>query len=136
MLPLIGWSRSTKRLIKRLFFEKVVNSSDTYAGKLLALPVYVDGGLLYYRKDLLKEHGISEPPRTWQELIDYSIKIQNEQRKTNPNFYGFVWQGAQYEGLICNWLEVAGSNNGGIIIKDKTVQIKTDENIDGHAIDV
>ena len=114
---------------KGFFFEKVVNSSDTYAGKVLALPVYVDGGLLYYRKDLLKEHGISEPPRTWQELIDYSLKIQNEQRTTNPNFYGFVWQGAQYEGLICNWLEIAGSNNGGIFIKDKAIQIKADENI-------
>jgi multiple sugar transport system substrate-binding protein len=117
------------QLRKGLFFEKVIDSSDTYAGKILALPVYVDGGLLYYRKDLLNEHGISEPPRTWQELVDYSVKIQNTQRTANPNFYGFVWQGAQYEGLVCNWLEVAGSNNGGIFIEDETIKIRTEENI-------
>jgi len=110
------------------FFTKVINLADKYNNKLIALPVYVDAGLLYYRKDLLNKYGIKNPPRTWKELLEYSIKIQKSERENAPNFYGFVWQGAQYEGLICNFIEFAGSNGGGILIKDGKVLINSPEN--------
>lgn len=110
------------------FFPGVINLADKYKGNLIALPVYVDAGLLYYRKDLLSKYGIKNPPQTWKELIDYSIKIQKSERKNNQNFYGFVWQGAQYEGLICNFIEFAGSNNGGFLIEDGKVLINSPEN--------
>lgn len=97
-----------------VFFDKVLNLADKYNKNIIALPVYVDGGLLYYRKDLLQKYGYKRPPETWQELVDYSLKAQEGERETNPNFYGFLWQGAQYEGLICNFLEFAASCGGGI----------------------
>ena len=117
------------RLDSEVFFSKVVNLVDSYRGSLIALPVYVDGGLLYYRKDLLKKYGYTKPPQTWDELVDYSLKVQQDIRKTNPNFYGFVWQGAQYEGLICNFLEFAASNGGGIIFQDSKILLNLPENI-------
>jgi multiple sugar transport system substrate-binding protein len=100
------------------FFQKVIRV-DIYDDSLYALPVYVDGGLLYYRADLLEQHGRAAPPQTWEELVTLSESIQSQQRQTNPNFYGFVWQGAQYEGLVCNFLEFAASNGGGIMIDDR-----------------
>lgn len=105
------------------FFNKVVNLVDRYKGKLIALPVYIDAGVLYYRKDLLRKYGYSRPPNTWDELVNCALKIQKSMRKTNPNFYGFLWQGAQYEGLVCNWLEFATSNGGGIIFKDGKIRL-------------
>ena len=105
------------------FFNKVVNLVDRYKGKLIALPVYIDAGVLYYRKDLLRKYGYSKPPNTWDELVNCALKIQKSMRKTNPNFYGFLWQGAQYEGLVCNWLEFATSNGGGIIFKDGKIRL-------------
>ena len=36
----------------------------TYRDKLYAVPVHSDGGLLYYRKDLLDKAGV-QPPKTW-----------------------------------------------------------------------
>lgn len=112
------------------FFEKVVNGADRYDGGMMALPVYVDGGLLYYRRDLLEQFGYPAPPDTWSELIDFSLTIQESLRKTNPDFYGFVWQGAQYEGLICNFIEFAASNKGGLIIEGDRVHLNLRENIE------
>ena len=74
--------------------------ADNHEGQLVALPVYVDGGILYYRKDLLKKYDIDKPPQTWQQLVKQAQKVQTGLRKTNQNFYGFLWQGAQYEGLV------------------------------------
>jgi len=112
------------------FFNKVVNLVDRYRGKVIALPVYIDAGVLYYRKDLLRKYGYSEPPETWGELVNCALKIQKSMRKTNPNFYGFLWQGAQYEGLVCNWLEFAASNGGGIIFKDGKIGLNLHSNIE------
>jgi multiple sugar transport system substrate-binding protein len=62
--------------------------------------------------------------------VEYAEKVQQQTRKTLPNFYGFVWQGAQYEGLICNFMEFAGSNGGGIFVEDGKVVLNSPENLD------
>lgn len=116
------------RLDPNVFFQNVVNLADRYQGDLIALPIYVDGGLLYYRKDLLGQHGIKAAPETWEQLVDWAEKIQQAIRKTLPGFHGFVWQGAQYEGLICNFLEFAGSNGGGIFVEGDKVVLNIPEN--------
>jgi len=95
------------------FFREVIEQVDTFHGRLLALPVYVDGGVLFYRTDLLARYGYSAPPETWDELLTTALDVQRKERVTNPGFSGFVWQGAQYEGLVCTWLEFAASGNGG-----------------------
>ncbi len=113
-----------------VFFESVFELADKYEGDVIALPVYVDGGLLYYRGDLLEAHGVVGPPETWQQLVEYAVRIQDQMRSEDPDFYGFVWQGAQYEGLVCNFIEFAGSNGGGIIIDGDSLIVETKENIE------
>ena len=119
-----------KQLNLDVFFQKVLDLADRYQGQLIALPVYVDGGLLYYRQDLLNKYGFGKPPETWKELLRYSLVIQRGERETNPSFYGFVWQGAQYEGLICNWLEYVGSNTGGAALKGQRLALETAANVE------
>jgi multiple sugar transport system substrate-binding protein len=97
------------------FFKDVVDTVDRYAGHYYALPVFIDIGLLYYRKDLLKKYGYSGPPRTWGDLLQQASEIQAGERSHNPGFNGFLWQGAQYEGLVCTFLEFSASNGGGIM---------------------
>ncbi len=94
------------------FFQRIVQEVDLHENRVVALPVYLDAGVLYYRKDILDEFGLPGPPSTWDELLKYSLQVQRKIRQTNPGFYGFVWQGAQYEGLICNFLEFAGAGGG------------------------
>lgn len=84
------------------FFATSVRAA-TYRGTRFAVPLFIDGGLLYSRKDLLRESGYPHPPRTWEELIRMVRKILA--RENDPALQGFVWQGKQYEGLICNFLE-------------------------------
>ncbi len=112
------------------FFQNILDLADRYDGQLMAMPVYVDGGVLYYRTDLLEHIGISEPPETWKQLIEYSLRVQENEREQNPDFYGFVWQGAQYEGLICNFLEFAASNNGGFIFEGDSLRLNIPENVE------
>ncbi len=101
------------------FFQRVIDVVDRYDNKLYALPVYVDGGLLYYRKDLLEQFGYPSPPETWNQLLEMAQTIQPKMRDQNPNFYGFVWQGAQYEGLTCTFLEFVSSGSGGIMMENQ-----------------
>ena len=76
---------------------------NNFDGKLYRWPLVADMGLLYWRTDLM-----SEPPRTPEELIKVSLKLQKEGRIAN----GYVWQGRQYEGLSCVFLEVLDGFGG------------------------
>ena len=49
--------------------------SATHSGKLYAYPSTTDGGLLYYRKDLLDKYGL-RPPTTFDEMKAACDKIQ------------------------------------------------------------
>lgn len=95
---------------------KSLLKNDTVGGKLIAMPYQGDFGMLYYRKDLLSKYGYSSPPKTWAELTTMATKIQAGERKSNSNFYGFVFQGNSYEGLTCNALEWVSSYGGGSFV--------------------
>ena len=112
-----------------IFFSSVINSVDKLNGNIYALPVFMDIGLMYYRKDLLEKYGFNKPPETWTEFVNEAIVIQREERKYNKSFNGFVWQGAQYEGLICDFLEFLTSH-GGSIMKNGKIDLNTPENLE------
>jgi len=86
------------------FFPQLV-ANNLVGGRLVALPWFVDVGLLYYRSDLLARHGFAVP-RTWPELTDTATRIQRAERAAGSSrLWGVVWQGRSYEGLPCNALE-------------------------------
>ena len=68
-----------------------------------------------YRKDLLRKHGFdvtlpAQSTFTWERFQEVAEKVMNEERKTNPIFLGYAWQGMAYEGLTCNLMEWLGSD--------------------------
>jgi multiple sugar transport system substrate-binding protein len=82
-----------------------------YDGKIYGVPWFTDAGLLYYRADLLEKSGYSDPPKTWDELQEMAVKVAKDQKID----YGFVFQGDQYEGGVCNGLEYIWTNGGDVL---------------------
>jgi multiple sugar transport system substrate-binding protein len=82
-----------------------------YEGKAYGMPWFTDTGLLYYRKDLLERSGFSGPPKTWEDLKEQSQKVVQDQGIK----YGFMFQGAQYEGGVCDGCEYIWTHGGEIL---------------------
>jgi trehalose/maltose transport system substrate-binding protein len=101
-----------------LHFPALV-ANNVVQGRLVAMPYHANVGILYYRTDLLREYGYGAPPSTWTELEGMAAAIQKGERaKGHEGFWGYVWQGAPYEGLTCNALEWQESEGGGRIVED------------------
>lgn len=90
-----------------------------YEGMLYAVPLHLDMGLLYYRKDILQK--LPDYPAiekklkasiSWDELLDLHKKI-----KLNNPYY--VFPGDSFEGLTCNFVEMTSplqKNTSGVNI--------------------
>ena len=92
-------------------------ANNTVDGRLVGMPWYTDVGMLFYRKDLLDRHGFRVPQR-WSELADTALAIQTAERdRGQRELWGFVFQGASYEGLTCNVLEWISSHGGGELVE-------------------
>lgn len=96
--------------------------NNTVDGRLIGIPWFTDGGLLYYRTDMLEKYGFDGPPTTWVELTSMAQTIQDGERAAgDQDFWGFVWQGNSYEGLTCDAIEWVYSSNGGSIVSPEGV---------------
>lgn len=110
-------------------FQSIIEN-NIIDGQMLAMPLYTDVGVLFYRKDLLEKYG-RKVPDTWDELTATAQIIQKAEREAGTNMWGFVWQGKAYEGLTCNALEWVASNGGGQIVDgDGTVTIGNEKAIE------
>ncbi len=74
-----------------------------FNGRVFAVPWYADVGLLYYRSDL-----VPRAPRTYAELAQFA----EDARRKDPSLQGYLWQGRQYEGLVCNVFEAIWGHGG------------------------
>ena len=95
---------------------------NSYQGSLYRWPLVADVGMLYWRTDLM-----ASPPASPEDLVRISREIQ----AAGKTAYGFVWQGRQYEGLSCDFLEVL-EGFGGTWLDPSTGQPNLDSS---HAIE-
>jgi len=92
--------------------NRIFNEAKHYCyfdSVLYSVPFFADIGILYYRDDLLKQldnykklTGQINDGIAWKELA--SLKIPGCK-------YNYLFQADDYEGLMCNFLEIAGRNS-------------------------
>jgi len=96
-----------------------------YFKNLYAVPVYSDGGLLYYRKDLLDAAGVTAPPKTWSEMEAACTKVKATPAGRNVGCY--AGQFDKYEGLTVNFSEAVNSAGGVVVGDDGKPNVNTPE---------
>lgn len=89
-----------------------------YKGALYRIPLRGDVGMLYYRKDL-----VEKPPETWRDLE----QICRDTASAGETC--FLFQGMQYEGLTCDFLEYLWGAGGEVIGTDGTVRIGSESTV-------
>jgi multiple sugar transport system substrate-binding protein len=102
-----GWIAGLDRFdppVDRFFTAAV--AADRWNGALYALPWFIDVGTLYWRTDL-----VPRPPRDLADLVQLARAARDERGVP----FGFVWQGARYEGLVTVFLEHLGAFGGAIL---------------------
>lgn len=105
------------------YLEPAVNTAK-YRDKLYAVPVYSDGGMLYYRKDLLDAAGVTAPPKTWSELLTACQKVKALPAGAAVDCY--AGQLEKYEGLTVNFAEAVQSAGGSIVDDSGKVTVNSD----------
>ncbi|MBA9004587.1 ABC transporter substrate-binding protein [Thermomonospora cellulosilytica] len=81
-----------------------------YRGRLFAMPVNSDAGLLYYRTDLLKKAGIDEPPTTWAQMWEACDKVRALPEGEDVDCY--LTEVGKTEGLTVSAAEAVNSAGG------------------------
>ncbi len=106
-----------------------VVETTKYQDKMYVAPSTSDGGMLYYRTDLLKAAGFDAPPETWQEMIDICAKVQAMPKGKDVGCYAGQFE--KYEGLTVNASEVI-NGAGGVVTDDSgKPDVDTPEAIEG-----
>ena len=104
-----GWLQplTGKQLIDTSLMLPATVKTATYKGVMYAAPVSTDGGILYYRKDL-----VPTPPKTWAEMM--SMCSIAKAKKIGC----YAGQYFKYEGLTVNVAEAINSAGGTIVGAD------------------
>ena len=80
-------------------------------GKTYGLPWLLDQKYFFYNEDILNQAGITEPPKTWEEMIDQAKIIKDKGLVEYP----IVWSWGQYEAAICDWVTLLYGNGGSLV---------------------
>jgi multiple sugar transport system substrate-binding protein len=82
----------------------VYREANVVKGRVAALPAFADAMFMYYRRDLLEQHGLPIPS-TWDELGRAAQQVQRAQLQAGgPALQGLSIQGAPIEGAVCTFL--------------------------------
>jgi multiple sugar transport system substrate-binding protein len=88
--------------------------SMTYKGKQYGLTYYSDYMAFFYDEEKLKKAGIKEPPKTWDEVLQQSLKIKAAGLSEYPMMLSMA-----RESWLIEFLTAMVYSNGGRFVDDK-----------------
>lgn len=108
------------------FYEYTIKEMS-FGGHIWGLPWDVDSRILYYNKDLFQKAGLdpNTPPKTWDELLNFSKKLTVTDSKGNFKQIGFI------PNFGNSWLYLYAIQNNGKFLSDdgKKVLLNSPENV-------
>lgn len=94
---------------------------------LLAFPLFLDMGVLYYRKDLINQLSdgkeIEEKIKnsiTWKEFIELGKRFHS------ASYPFYVFPGGDFEGMLCNYHEMISQNQSDNMFHNSFININAD----------
>ena len=83
----------------------------TRNGKVYGMPWLMDVKYFIYNKDMLQKAGITDPPATWEELVDQAKTIKDKGIVEFP----IIWSWNQKEGVVCDYAVLLYGNGGSFV---------------------
>ncbi len=83
----------------------------TRNGKVYGMPWLMDVKYFMYNKDMLQKAGITNPPTTWEELVDQAKIIKQKGIAEFP----VIWSWNQKEGVVCDFTVLLFGNGGAFL---------------------
>ncbi len=83
----------------------------TRNGKVYGMPWLMDTKYFMYNKDILQQAGFTEPPKTWEELVDQAKVIKQKGLAEFP----IIWSWPQLEGAVCDFTILLFGNGGAFL---------------------
>lgn len=102
-----------------------------FKDSLFAIPLYTDIALLFYRKDILEKipdyqqfKNELDSSITWERFIELKNKLDKFAERKNKPFY--IFQGDDYEGLMCSLCEMMGNYQLPVMDSSHKIYLNTD----------
>lgn len=108
------WSEPLDKYFSAPELDRILEAAKnvcTYKNNLVAIPAFLDIGVMYYREDLLEKRADYNKLKeklsnsiSWDDFV----KLGREYSKSHNPFYTFPAD--NYEGLLCSFIELYNSN--------------------------
>jgi multiple sugar transport system substrate-binding protein len=108
-----GFALPLSKYLPKSYFGTFANGliqGASYNGQVYGAPFFQDAGFLYYRKDLLAADHLPVP-KTWAQVQSDSRAMLAKHQVQ----YGYVFQGADYEGATCDYMEFLADEGGNVL---------------------
>jgi multiple sugar transport system substrate-binding protein len=83
----------------------------TRNGKIYGMPWLMDVKYFMYNQDVLQKAGITDPPKTWEELVEQAQIIKDKGIAEFP----IIWSWNQKEGVVCDYAVLLYGNGGSFV---------------------
>ena len=84
-------------------------NSVTEGDKVYGIPIGSNSLALFYNKKMFADAGISEPPKTWAELVEDATKL------TKSPVYGLTFSATNDEQSTWQWEPFLWNNGGSLL---------------------
>ncbi len=88
LVDLTGYLKRDEDYTKRIYPE--ILKGWVYEGRNYGVPLYISKTLLFYNKLMFKEAGLTEPPKSFDQILDYARKMTKGE-KTGFMTLNFDW---------------------------------------------